>query len=213
MPYTVNDNLDPDNYPQPSNIIRVLNIMATQLKLLTGKSAFNEKPDYSIATAVQGEQGIQGIQGIPGQDGLSAYELWLAEGNSGDISAFLTSKLTTKTLQVNLVIPPNGYAIQAIALGNGYSLNKVTSTESNIRIRCYLNITFADADLTRAIGGDKPVNHGLVYESVLPTGTTSLDVLPSAIAIPNANTILVINNYNSDTISPTITFNYLQIKD
>src|SRR5690349_5608979 len=101
MPYSVNDNLDPDNYPQPTNLIRVINILATQLKLLTGKSAFTEKPDYSILTAVKGDKGdkgdtgeqglpgtngtngTNGINGVNGTDGKSAYELWLQAGNTG----------------------------------------------------------------------------------------------------------------------------------
>ncbi|QSJ20108.1 discoidin domain-containing protein [Nostoc sp. UHCC 0702] len=58
MPYSVNDNLDPNNYPQPSNLIRVVNILATQLKLLTGKTDFAEKPDYSVLDAVNFSAGI-----------------------------------------------------------------------------------------------------------------------------------------------------------
>jgi hypothetical protein len=37
----------------------------------------------------QGEPGVQGPAGANGQDGLSAYEIWLAEGNSGTETDFL----------------------------------------------------------------------------------------------------------------------------
>lgn len=39
----------------------------------------------------QGPQGEQGEQGVPGEQGISAYEVWLKEGNSGTEADFLSS--------------------------------------------------------------------------------------------------------------------------
>lgn len=78
MPFSVDDNLDPNNLPSGTNIRQAINILATQLKQLSGKSTWRAKPDYSIVTAVKGDKGdkgepgatgAQGIQGQPGAKG------------------------------------------------------------------------------------------------------------------------------------------------
>ncbi|MBU3661290.1 MAG: DUF1566 domain-containing protein [Flavobacteriales bacterium] len=50
-----------------------------------------------ILTGLQGPQGIQGpagqngVNGTNGQNGLSAYEVWLSQGNSGTVQDYLTA--------------------------------------------------------------------------------------------------------------------------
>ncbi|NNL92575.1 MAG: collagen-like protein, partial [Saprospiraceae bacterium] len=43
------------------------------------------------APGLQGPPGIDGIDGIDGEDGLSAFEIWLDQGNTGTIEDFLMS--------------------------------------------------------------------------------------------------------------------------
>ena len=58
----------------------------------------------------KGEQGIQGDKGDKGEQGLSAYEIWLSQGNEGTEQDFLNSlkavvdlsDYTTKTEFINL---------------------------------------------------------------------------------------------------------------
>jgi hypothetical protein len=42
-------------------------------------------------TGATGATGLQGIQGVTGANGLSAYELWIEDGNTGTESQFLAS--------------------------------------------------------------------------------------------------------------------------
>jgi hypothetical protein len=69
MPFSIDDNLDPNNLPLGTNIKQALNILATQVKQLSGKQTWRTKPDYSIATAIKGDKGDTGVQGIQGEKG------------------------------------------------------------------------------------------------------------------------------------------------
>ena len=55
-----------------------------------------------ILSGLQGPQGIQGAtgtQGSAGQNGLSAYEIWLSQGNTGTQQDFLTSIIGLQGIQ------------------------------------------------------------------------------------------------------------------
>ena len=55
-----------------------------------------------ILSGLQGPQGIQGTtgaQGSAGQNGLSAYEIWLSQGNTGTQQDFLTSIIGLQGIQ------------------------------------------------------------------------------------------------------------------
>jgi hypothetical protein len=63
MPFSIDDNLDPNDLPLGTNIRQAINILATQIKQLSGKQTWRTKPDYSIATAIKGEKGDKGDPG------------------------------------------------------------------------------------------------------------------------------------------------------
>lgn len=50
-----------------------------------------ENPPTSGADGQPGAKGEPGDKGEPGEDGKSAYQLWLDQGNDGDVAAFLAS--------------------------------------------------------------------------------------------------------------------------
>jgi Collagen triple helix repeat (20 copies) len=76
MPFSIDDNLDPNNLPLGTNIRQAINILATQVKQLSGKQTWRMKPDYSIATAIKGDKGDTGATGAAGIQG--------AKGDKGD---------------------------------------------------------------------------------------------------------------------------------
>lgn len=126
----------------------------------------------------------------------------------GDIASISDVELLTQ-----FSIASNGNTQLTLSLGIAFLLNKVTTSVDNIRVRLYLTQAFANADIARAIGGDLPVSHGLIYDAVFSSGIFSLDVLPCATASPNSNVIAVINNLSSTAISnASLTFNYLQLR-
>ena len=51
------------------------------------------------ADGVDGEDGADGVDGKDGADGLSAYELWLQNGNNGTFNEFLASQLLGRTVK------------------------------------------------------------------------------------------------------------------
>lgn len=120
--------------------------------------------------------------------------------------------LSSKSITTDaLSLAVNGYQQLSLALGNSFILSKVVCSVSNLRIRLYLNQTFADTDLNRAIGASLPTSHGLIYDAIFSGGITSLDVLPSAIAAPNGNTFLTVNNLSDSPQTPIITINYIPL--
>jgi hypothetical protein len=119
--------------------------------------------------------------------------------------------LTLTTKSASLVVTGSGYQSASLALGNSFILTKVTSNLSNIRVRLYLNQTFANADINRAIGATLPTSHGLIYDAVFSGSTVSLDVLPSAIASTNQDSILVINNLLGSQQSISLIFTYIPL--
>jgi microcystin-dependent protein len=70
------------------------------------------------AGEVRGEDGTPGDPGDPGSNGLSAYELWLAEGNVGTIDDFMDSlQGAAATLAAGMVIDwPYSSAVPSYAL-------------------------------------------------------------------------------------------------
>jgi len=71
-------------------------------------------------TGTIGETGPQGLQGLGGANGLSAYELWLADGNTGDIADWI-SFLKGETGPQGLQGPggANGLSAYELWLGAG----------------------------------------------------------------------------------------------
>lgn len=119
--------------------------------------------------------------------------------------------LQIQTISKPLSLTANGYQQLSLTLGNSYILTKVVCSVSNLRVRLHLSQTFADSDLSRAIGGTLPTSHGLIYDAVFNNNIVSLDVLPSAIASPNNESILTVNNLLSTAQSLTITFYYISL--
>jgi hypothetical protein len=74
MPFSIDDNLDPNNLPLGTNIRQAINILATQIKQLSGKQTWRTKPDYSIATAIKGEKGDKGDTGATGAQGIQGLK-------------------------------------------------------------------------------------------------------------------------------------------
>lgn len=127
-------------------------------------------------------------------------------------SNLFAKPLTNKSVNTNaLSLPVNGYQQAFIALSNSFILTKVVCSVSSLRVRLYLNQPFADADLNRAVGASLPTSHGLIYDAIFSGGITSLDVLPSAIAAPNGNTFLTVNNLSDSSQSLIITINYIPL--
>ena len=58
-----------------------------------GNLTWTNDADLSNPTSInlKGPSGKDGKDGKDGEDGLSAYQIWLAQGNSGEISDFLNS--------------------------------------------------------------------------------------------------------------------------
>ena len=82
MPFTVDDNLDPNSLPPGTNIRQAINILATQIKELSGKQTWRTKPDYSIVTAIKGDTGATGAAGAKGDKGDPG-----ATGSAGAVGA------------------------------------------------------------------------------------------------------------------------------
>ena len=153
-----------------------------------------------------------------GNPGASAYELAVSNGFQGTELQWLDSLKGTKgdsfantvlTKNITFTIDSIGAYQGSLNLGNGFILTKVISSNPNIRLRIYLNQNFANADVSRVVGDSLPSSHGLVYEAVF--NSTSLDVLPSAIAFPYSDCNLIVDNLSQDSQNIALTFNYLQL--
>lgn len=157
-----------------------------------------------------------------GKDGESSYGIALRLGFQGTESQWLASlkgepgqdgenfNLSVNTLEANLEVNANSYSQRALNIGNGFALSKVATNISNIRVRLYLNQSFASADINRAVNSILPTSHGLIYDAVF-SNTLSLDVLPSAIAFPLEACILVINNLSGTQQNIILNLNYIPL--
>lgn len=119
--------------------------------------------------------------------------------------------LALLTKSVSLEIPGSSYQIMALPLGDSFILSSVASNLSNIRVRLYLNQSFANADVNRAIGATLPVSHGLIYDAVFTGSIVFLNVLPSAIASPNQDSIIVVNNLLGTVQNINLIFTYIPL--
>lgn len=89
--------------------------------------------DFDDVGKIQGPEGVAGSDGANGIDGQSAYELWIADGNSGTESDFLNSLVGTSGLDgadgtngTNGVNGVNGQSAYEIWIADGN-----TGTESD----------------------------------------------------------------------------------
>ena len=82
---TLPDYMDPD----PTNELQWLAIDGDTLHLLLADSTIYSSVYIGGADGVDGMNGADGMDGADGADGLSAYELWLAAGNTGSVEDFL----------------------------------------------------------------------------------------------------------------------------
>ena len=82
---TLPDYMDPD----PTNELQWLAIDGDTLHLLLADSTIYSSVYIGGADGVDGMNGADGMDGADGADGLSAYDLWLAAGNTGSIEDFL----------------------------------------------------------------------------------------------------------------------------
>ena len=82
---TLPDYMDPD----PTNELQWLAIDGDTLHLLLADSTIYSSVYIGGADGVDGMNGADGMDGADGADGLSAYDLWLAAGNTGSVEDFL----------------------------------------------------------------------------------------------------------------------------
>ena len=82
---TLPDYMDPD----PTNELQWLAIDGDTLHLLLADSTIYSSVYIGGADGVDGMNGADGMDGADGADGLSAYDLWLAAGNTGSDEDFL----------------------------------------------------------------------------------------------------------------------------
>lgn len=72
--------------------------------------------DFGIPKGLDGIDGLPGDEGLPGADGASAYESWLAAGNSGSEQDFLDSIVGDKGDDGE-----DGLSAYEVAIENGFS--------------------------------------------------------------------------------------------
>lgn len=98
---------------QPENVGKSEAEFAATLK---GKAAYDTwlslpgnagKPESEFIASIKGERGTDGTNGTNGTNGKSAYESWLAAGNVGAESVFLTSLIGKSAYQTWLAKPGN----------------------------------------------------------------------------------------------------------
>ncbi|OUL28777.1 hypothetical protein [Nostoc sp. 106C] len=102
MPYTVNDDLDPNNLPNPTNIIKAINLLAYQIKQITGKESWLVKPDISISQlyVVPVQEHTLSYVSDGDTNGVFYYlgtskgtQGWINPHNSGALEISMSSKL------------------------------------------------------------------------------------------------------------------------
>lgn len=81
-------------------------------------------------TGDPGPQGLPGADGAPGADGLSAYQIWLSEGNTGSEQDFLDSLVGPQGLQgeTGEQGPPGEQGIQGPPGSDGQDVAKFYGT-------------------------------------------------------------------------------------
>ena len=84
---TLPDYMDPD----PTNELQWLAIDGDTLHLLLADSTIYSSVFIGGADGADGADGVDGMDGADGADGLSAYDLWLAAGNTESVEDFLAS--------------------------------------------------------------------------------------------------------------------------
>lgn len=131
------------------------------------------------ADGINGTNGADGIDGADGADGLSAYQIWLAAGNTGDEAAFL---LSLKGEQGET--GPSGVSkmYDTIRIGS-----TVPSPAGTIRFAC---VGFAGLSTTSVASISPNVVHGdfKVYLSTAQPATGSLTV--KRIFVDTSGTVL-----------------------
>ncbi|MCM0591338.1 MAG: hypothetical protein KA716_31885 [Gloeotrichia echinulata DEX184] len=122
-----------------------------------------------------------------------------------------SSPLATGNIAISASIGAGATATVNAFIANSFALNRLTSNSGLLRIRAYLSAAFAAADYSRAIGGSLPISHGMIYECVMPSGTSSLDVLPTAFGAPNGDTYFNITNNDTTPINLSLILYYTKI--
>ena len=206
MPYNVNDNLDFNNFPPASNLRQAVDILATQIKELSGKSSWKDKPDYSLANILvqpslkgdKGDTGLQGIQGVKGDKGdtgatgakgQTGYWHLGAKATVTGTTAYTT--LATVTIQPSALTVNNVIRIIAIA-------SYLAGGLKTFRIRIGSVVIFSVS--LSALGGSLVLEKIICFQNSLSVNVTPPSGLNGVGANSNQPIYNVANFNNPQTI-------------
>jgi Collagen triple helix repeat (20 copies) len=221
MPLNIDDDVNPADNDNSLNLIQTVNVLAYQVKKLTGKSSWKTPPDKSlviiqedIANGLRGEQGIQGLKGDTGETGAQGIQG--LKGDTGETGAQGIQGLKGDTGETGAQgiqgLKGNSalwtYTTAAAFQGSTYrdyvskpfAANTFTVDDYLMLEIAYRNLSGNGADISVTFGGNNVLILASITANTNAISQTRFLIKGSSLLNPLTATTTSINVSNSNTL-------------
>ena len=188
------------------------------LNSLKGKDGVRGPQGEKGPQGLPGKNGIDGVQGVAGKDGLSAYQIWIGQGNTGSEADFLKSlkgkdgKASDIDLENLQLYIPSGDISFYVSGENGFDENNESIEAQTVRVQKqgdkYILLTSDGANLLQVLY-HKIIEHesnlGVVMDTLtsLLSNDYAMNPLLNKMQTMNYNSMLqnqaTLQQYSEDT--------------